>query len=66
MSLAGLREKMKRFDKKAEVIFDREEPVGRPTDMVMPVKERRFPGRRKTEKGRPGERPSLTAAPNTK
>jgi hypothetical protein len=38
MSLLGLREKMKRFDKQAEVIFDREEPVGRPTDLVMPAK----------------------------
>lgn len=38
MSLAGLREKMKRFDKNAEVIFDREEPVGAPTDLVMPRK----------------------------
>jgi len=36
MSFAGLREKMKHFDRNAEVIFDREEPVGATTDMVMP------------------------------
>jgi hypothetical protein len=38
MSLAGLREKMKRSKQNAEVIFDREEPVGKPTDLVMPRK----------------------------
>ena len=38
MSLATLREKMKRLDKNAEVIFDHEEPVGKPTDLVMPRK----------------------------
>lgn len=36
MSLTSWREKMKRFNKNAEVIFDREEPVGKPTDMVLP------------------------------
>jgi hypothetical protein len=38
MSLATLREKMRRYGKNAEVIFDREEPVGQPTDLVMPAK----------------------------
>ncbi len=36
MSLSGLRAKMKQFDKNAEIIFDAEEPIGRPTDLVMP------------------------------
>ena len=36
MNLSSWREKMKRFDNKAEVIFDREEPVGKTTDMVLP------------------------------
>jgi hypothetical protein len=38
MSLATFREKMKRAQKDAEVIFDHEEPVGKPTDLVMPRK----------------------------
>ena len=73
MSLAGLREKMKRFDKNAEVIFDHEEPVGTTTDMVMPLK--RWFGRSNRgahqgaaaskppqagETGRPGGRPSAS------
>ncbi|HEX8679822.1 MAG TPA: hypothetical protein VF683_07670 [Chthoniobacterales bacterium] len=29
---------MKRSKQNAEVIFDREEPVGKPTDLVMPRK----------------------------
>ena len=53
MSLAGLRERMKRFDKNAEVIFDREEPVGAPTDMVMP---------RRRWFGKKGDRTSTPAA----
>lgn len=36
MSLTSWREKMKRFEKNAKVIFDREEPVGKATDMVLP------------------------------
>ncbi|MDQ6626036.1 MAG: hypothetical protein M3Y69_07850 [Verrucomicrobiota bacterium] len=39
------RDKLKRFDKNADVIFDREEPVGQPTDLVLP--DRRWFGRRK-------------------
>ena len=27
---------IKRYDKKAEMIFDAEEPIGVPTDLVMP------------------------------
>lgn len=40
MSLASWREKMKRADKNAEVIFDAEEPVGQPTDLVLPPPKR--------------------------
>ena len=36
MSLADLITRMKQFDKNAEVIFDREEPIGMTTDLVMP------------------------------
>jgi hypothetical protein len=45
MSYASWREKMK---KNAEVIFDREEPVGQTTDMVLP--DRRWLRKRKTER----------------
>ncbi len=36
MSFAALRARMKQFDRNAEVIFDREEPIGAATDLVMP------------------------------
>lgn len=36
MSIADLLERMKRYHKNAEVIFDAQEPVGMPTDLVMP------------------------------
>ena len=36
MTLADFIPKMKRYDKNAEIIFDKEEPIGRPTDLVMP------------------------------
>lgn len=45
MSFANLIATMKRADKNAEVIFDRDEPIGMPTDLVMP---RRRWFRRKT------------------
>ncbi len=44
MNQLSWREKMMRFNKNAEVIFDAEEPVGKPTDLVMP--DRRWFGRR--------------------
>jgi len=37
MSLAELFAKVKRYDEHAAVIFDRHEPIGRPTDMVLPL-----------------------------
>lgn len=36
MSIADLITRIKQFDKNAEVIFDREEPIGLTTDLVMP------------------------------
>jgi hypothetical protein len=36
MSWNDLLEKMRRYELNAAVIFDEEEPIGRPTDMVMP------------------------------
>ncbi|CAA9226993.1 MAG: hypothetical protein AVDCRST_MAG42-907 [uncultured Chthoniobacterales bacterium] len=36
MTLAKLFAKMKLSQKDAEVIFDRDEPVGKSTDLVMP------------------------------
>jgi len=36
MSFSDLIARMKQFDKNAEIIFDREEPVGMQTDLVMP------------------------------
>ena len=45
MSLSEYIAKMKRFDRNAEVIFDRQEPIGFATDLVMP--RRRWFGRSK-------------------
>ena len=56
MSFAGLIARMKRYDKNAEVIFDREEPIGQPTDLVMP---RRRWFRRKNRKVEKPTTPSL-------
>ena len=36
MSWNDFLDKMRRYDQNAAVIFDEEEPIGRPTDMVMP------------------------------
>ena len=36
MKLSKFIAKMKRFDRNAEVIFDRQEPIGFATDLVMP------------------------------
>jgi hypothetical protein len=48
MSLSDLFARMKLSPQDAEVIFDRDEPVGRPTDLVMP--RRRWFGRKKSER----------------
>lgn len=36
MSFADLFSNLRRYDENANVIFDREEPVGRATDLVIP------------------------------
>jgi hypothetical protein len=36
MNVADLIAQMKRYEKNAEMIFDEEEPIGMPTDLVMP------------------------------
>ena len=36
MSIHDLINRMKRYEKNAEMIFDAEEPIGAPTDLVMP------------------------------
>jgi hypothetical protein len=36
VSIADLIQRMKRYEKNAEMIFDAEEPIGLPTDLVMP------------------------------
>jgi hypothetical protein len=36
MSLAEFFSKVKRYDEHAAVIFDHSEPIGRPTDLVLP------------------------------
>ncbi len=36
MSFADLFARMKLSEKDAEIIFDRHEPIGEPTDLVMP------------------------------
>lgn len=46
MTLTEFFSKMKLSPKDAEVIFDRDEPIGRPTDLVMP--RRRWLRRSKT------------------
>jgi len=40
----GLLARIKRYQKNAEIIFDAEEPIGVPTDLVMP--RRRWFGRK--------------------
>ena len=61
MRLADLIAKMKLSQNDAEVIFDRDEPIGTPTDLVMPrrrgVALSRLPQQEK--QGRAGERPSI-------
>ncbi|MEO7168585.1 MAG: hypothetical protein ABI787_00630 [Spartobacteria bacterium] len=42
---------LKRSDQNAAVIFDQDEPIGRPTDLVMPRK--RWFGRRDLKKSSP-------------
>ena len=36
MSWSDFLDKVRRYEQNAAVIFDEEEPIGRPTDVVMP------------------------------
>jgi hypothetical protein len=36
MTFSDFIAKMKRYDKNGEIIFDSQEPIGMPTDLVMP------------------------------
>ena len=38
MSLQEIFRQLKRYNENATVIFDREEPLGQPTDLVMPYR----------------------------
>ncbi len=38
MTLSELKERMRHFQKSAEIIFDDEEPIGAAMDLVMPRK----------------------------
>jgi len=60
MSLTEFFAKLKRYDQNANVIFDDEEPIGRPTDLVMPRK-RWFRGA--ASPGRSGKKSSPLGPP---
>ncbi|MDQ6655787.1 MAG: hypothetical protein M3Y80_08245 [Verrucomicrobiota bacterium] len=62
MSLARLFSKLKLAASDAEVIFDRDEPVGRPTDMVMA--RRRWFGAKKHDPRSQHEAPSQVGRPS--
>ena len=47
MTISHLLAKLKLSQRDAEVIFDRDEPVGAPTDLVMP--RRRWFGRKESQ-----------------
>ncbi len=56
MSFADFFSNLRRYDENAAVIFDRDEPVGRATDLVMP--------RRRWFRRRAAARPAPAALPN--
>lgn len=62
MTLAEFFSKMTLSPKDAEVIFDRDEPVGQPTDLVMP---RRRWLRRKTPTDNAVQQAAQTPSPNS-
>ncbi|MDQ3198900.1 MAG: hypothetical protein M3Q46_06885 [Verrucomicrobiota bacterium] len=52
MSWSELFSKLKRYDQNATVIFDRAEPIGQPTDLVLPYRrwfKRRAPHKKATQ-----------------
>ena len=62
MTLTDFFSRMTLSPKDAEVIFDRDEPVGQPTDLVMP---RRRWFRRKNRSDKATQRPSQTQFHNS-
>jgi hypothetical protein len=56
MSFPELLAWIKRHDEDAAVIFDRAEPIGQPTDLVMPY--RRWFGRKRSKISAPSHRPA--------
>ena len=62
MTLTDFFSKMTLSRKDAEVIFDRDEPVGQPTDLVMP---RRRWFRRKDAADRRAQQPSRNFSSNS-
>ena len=63
MRLAGLLAKLKLSQKDAEVIFDRDEPVGAATDLVMP--RRRWLRRKQKESDKFHERRETARSPQS-
>jgi hypothetical protein len=62
MTLTDFFSKMTLSRKDAEVIFDRDEPVGQPTDLVMP---RRRWLRRKNAADKRGKQPARNPSSNS-
>jgi hypothetical protein len=56
MSFPDLLAWIKRQDENATIIFDRAEPIGQPTDLVMPY--RRWFGRKRGKISSPPHRPA--------
>jgi hypothetical protein len=63
MTLTDFLSKMTLSRKDAEVIFDRDEPVGQPTDLVMPPPRRWF--RRKNAAGTRATQPPVKFSSNS-
>jgi hypothetical protein len=59
MSVSEFLAWIKRHDENAAVIFDRAEPIGQPTDMVMP--RRRWFSRNRSKISSPSHRPAGVA-----
>jgi hypothetical protein len=59
MSFSEMLAWIKRHDENAAVIFDRAEPIGQPTDLVMP--RRRWFGRKRTKISSLSHRPAGVA-----
>ncbi len=62
MSWTDFLTNVKRFEQNAAVIFDEEEPIGRPTDLVMPRKRwfRRRPSKTNLPSSEVTERPKIS------